>query len=67
MVIAVGERCTYPGTTQEFWVDSSGRGRFIFYNARTGIYARNTTINGVTYNFVATKQPNGTWLIEAAG
>ena len=32
-----------------------------------GINARNTTLNGVTYNFAATKQVDGTWLIEAAG
>ena len=67
LVVGPGQRCTYPGTTQEFWVDDSGRGHFIFFTAGTGIDARGTTINGVTYNFKASKQADGTWLIEAAG
>ena len=67
LVVAPGERCTYPGTTEEFWVDDSGRGHFIFSTAGTGIDMRGTTINGVTYNFKASKQADGTWLIEAAG
>ena len=67
LVVGPGERCTYPGTTEEFWVDDSGRGHFIFFTAGTGIDARGTTFNGVTYNFKASKQADGTWLIEAAG
>ena len=67
LVVGPGESCTYPGTSEEFWVDASGRGHFIFFTAGTGIDARGTTINGVTYNFKASKQPDGTWLIEAAG
>ncbi len=67
LVVAVGERCTYPGSTNDFWVDSSGSGHFIFFTAGTGISARNTTINGVRYNFAASKQSDGTWIIEAAG
>ena len=67
LVVGPGERCTYPGTSQEFWVDDSGRGHFVFFTAGTGIDARGTTINGVTYNFKASKQADGTWLIEAAG
>lgn len=64
---AGGERCTYPGTSQDFWVDDSGRGHFIFFTAGTGIDARNITVNGVTYNFKASKQADGNWIIEAAG
>ena len=67
LVVGPGESCTYPGTSQEFSVDASGRGHFIFFTAGTGIDARGTTINGVTYNFKASKQADGTWLIEAAG
>ena len=67
LVVGPGESCTYPGTTQEFWVDDSGRGHFIFFTAGTGIDARGTTINGVTYDFKASKQADGTWLIEIAG
>ncbi len=67
LVLSVGERCTYPGTSQEFWIDSSGRGRFSFFTTGQRISARNMTIDGVTYDFVASKQSDGTWLIEVAG
>ena len=67
LIVRPGESCTYPGTSAEFSVDSSGTGRFLFFTAGTGIDARNTTINGVTYNFKASKQGDGTWIIEAAG
>ena len=67
LVVGPGQRCTYPGTSQEFWVDDSGRGHFIFFTAGTGIDARGTTFNGVTYNFKASRQADGSWLIEAAG
>ncbi len=66
-VVAEGERCTYPGSTEDFWVDSSGRGHFTFAHAGTGIDVRGATINGVRYNFAASKQSDGTWIIEAAG
>ncbi len=67
LVLSHGERCTYSGTSQDFWVDAAGRGHFIFFSAGTGIDARGTTINGVTYYFKASKQADGTWIIEAAG
>ena len=67
LIVRPGESCTYPGTSAEFSVDSSGTGRFLFFTAGTGIAARNTTINGVPYNFKASKQGDGTWIIEAAG
>ena len=67
MRIGPGERCTYPGSDQDFWVDSSGTGRFIYNTSGTGIYLNGGTINGVTYYFRATKQSDGDWLIEMAG
>ena len=67
LVVASGERCTYPGTSVEFWVDDPGRGHFLFFTSGTGIDARNTTINGVTYDFKASIQPDGFWIIEAVG
>ena len=48
-------------------MDESSRGHFIFFTSETGINARGTNINGVTYNFAASKQSDGAWLIEAAG
>ena len=65
--IAPGESCTYPGTNIEFSVLNNGSGRFLFFTAGTAINARNVTVNGVRYNFAASKQADGTWLIEAAG
>ena len=65
--LSPGESCTYPGTNIEFSVLNNGSGRFLFFTAGTGINARNVTIDGVRYNFAASKQADGTWLIEAAG
>ncbi len=67
LTVRSGEICTYPGTSEDFSVASSGRGRFLFFTAGTGIEARNTTVNGVTYNFKASKQSDGSWIIEAVG
>ena len=67
LVVRLGESCVYPSTSEEFSVDSSGRGRFLFFVAGTSINARNVTINGVRYNFAASKQTGGAWVIEAAG
>ena len=61
------ESCTYPGTSTEFLVDSNGTGRFLFVSAGSTIELRNTTINGVTYTFVASKQSDGNWLVEEVG
>ena len=66
-VLSPGESCTYPGTDIEFSVFANGMGRFLFFTAGTGISARNVTVNGVKYDFAATKQADGKWLIEAAG
>ena len=65
--ISPGESCTYPGTNIEFSVRANGSGNFLFFTSGGGINARNVTVNGVRYNFAASKQADGTWLIEAAG
>ena len=67
LVVGSGESCTYPGTTVQFSVTSSGRGRFLFFTSGTSIEIKDSTINGVVYNFVAKSQRDGTWLIETAG
>ena len=67
LVVGSGESCTYPGTSVEFSVTSSGRGRFLFFTSGTSIEIKDTTINGVVYNFVAKSQRDGTWLVETAG
>ena len=61
------ERCTYPGTSDEFWVDESGDGHFLFFTASTVINAQNANINNQSYDFAASKQSDGSWIIETAG
>ena len=67
LVVRSGESCVYPGTSDEFSVDGSGRGRFLSFIEELGINARNTTINGVLYNFSASRRSGGSWIVEAAG
>ena len=67
LIVEPGESCTYPGTSAEFSVDSSGSGSFLFTRAGSKIELRNSTINGVTYTFVASKQSSGNWLVEEVG
>ena len=67
LVVNSGERCTYPRTSEEFWVDSAGTGHFLFVTASEKIEIRSSSINGVTYTFVATKQSDGSWLVEEVG
>ena len=67
LIVEPGESCTYPGTSAEFSVDSGGMGKFLFASSGSKITLRNTTINGVTYTFVASKQNSGSWLVEEVG
>ena len=67
LIVRPGERCTYPGTSTEFSVDSDGNGQFLFTSSGSRIELRNTTINGLTYTFVASKQSDGNWLVEEVG
>ena len=67
LIVRPGESCTYPGTSTEFSVDSDGRGHFLLISAGNSIEVRNSTINGVTYTFVASKQSDGNWLVEEVG
>ena len=67
LIVEPGERCAYPGTSTEFSVDADGTGRFLFTSSSSSIVLRNTTINGVTYTFVARKQSGGNWRVEEVG
>ena len=67
LIVMPGESCTYPGTSDDFSVDSDGTGRFLYISAGSKIELRNSTINGVTYTFVASKQSDGTWRVEEVG
>ena len=64
LVINPGESCTYKGHT--FSVSSSGTGSIGFISAGTGINQRGT-INGVQWNFVASKNSgSNSWTIHTA-
>ena len=67
LVVKPGEECTYPGTSDEFWVDSDSKGHFLIFTSGESIEIRNTNINGVTYTFVASKQSDGNWKVEEVG
>ena len=67
LIVRTGESCTYPGTSTEFSVASDGTGRFLFTSSGSKIELRNSTINGVTYTFVASKQSDGNWRVEEVG
>ncbi|MDE2998488.1 MAG: leucine-rich repeat domain-containing protein [Gemmatimonadota bacterium] len=65
LVVNPGETCTYKGNA--FSVSSSGRGSIAFFSAGTGIDARGTTVNGVRWNFHATKNSgSNSWTIHVA-
>ncbi len=66
-VLAPQDRCTYPGTSDDFWVDESGVGHFLFFTASSVINAQNANINNQPYDFSTRKQADGSWIIEIAG
>ncbi len=67
LVVSAGESCAYPGTSAEFSVDSAGRGHFLVFTSGTSISLQDAQVNGVPYNFEASRQADGTWIITAVG
>ena len=67
MIVTQGESCTYPGTSDEFRVNSDGSGRFLSFTAGALLNARNVTVDGRTYNFAAHSRGGGTWTILVVG
>ena len=65
--VQLGDNCTYPGTTEEFSVDASGNGQFLFFSSGSKLEIRNSNINGFIYTLVASKQGDGSWLVEEVG
>ena len=66
-VLAPGDTCTYPGTSDEFRIDAEGNGHFLFFTATAFINAQNANINGQNYDFSAIRRDDGNWIIELAG
>ena len=65
LVVNPGESCTYKGST--FSVSSSGRGSIAFFGSGTSIDTRGSTVNGVRWNFYASKNSgSNSWTIHVA-
>ena len=64
LLVGIGESCTYPGTTDEFSVNVRGRGHFLDSVAGIRIRIANETIGGRVYDFLASHEGDGVWLIE---
>ena len=64
LIVGIGERCTYPGTEDEFTVNVRGRGRFLDRLAGIRIRINNETIGGRVYDFEASHQGDGVWRID---
>lgn len=67
LVVTPGERCAYPGTSNEFTVDAAGNGQFLLFSSGNSLSLLDLTINGARYNFAAHKQADGAWLITTVG
>ena len=64
LLVGIGASCTYPGTADEFTVNVRGRGRFLDSLAGIRIRLDNETIGGRVYDFEASHQGDGVWLID---
>ncbi len=67
-----GEQCTYPGTSFEFRVDSSGDvtisiSGVTFGQDSGGTLNINNTVNGRRYIFIAEGQSDGSWFLQQVG
>ena len=67
LIVAPGEDCIYPGTSQMFSVDANGTGRFLVFSSGSSISVRNSSINDVMYTLVAKKENDGNWLVQEVG
>ncbi|MCZ0937527.1 MAG: hypothetical protein OXJ55_02740, partial [Caldilineaceae bacterium] len=65
LIVNPGEQCTYKG--HDFNVSSTGRGTILFFSAGDSIDTRGSTINGVLWNFYATRNSgSNSWTIITA-
>ncbi len=67
-----GEQCTYPGTSFEFRVDSSGDvtisiSGVTFGQDSGGTLNIDSTVNGRRYIFIAEGQSDGSWFLQQVG
>ena len=58
-IIQPGGSCTYPGTTNVFSVDATGKARFLFFTAGGNLRIRDANINGRRYTLVTELSEGG--------
>ena len=58
-VIQPGGSCTYPGTTNVFSVDATGKARFLVFTAGGNLRIRDVNINGRRYTLVTERSEGG--------
>ena len=66
-IIQPGGSCTYPGTTNVFSVDATGRARFLFFTAGGNLRIRDANINGRRYTLVTERSEDGGRIITELG
>ena len=64
LLVGKGESCTYPGTNDAFTVNARDRGQFLHLLRGIRISFDNETIDGRVYDFRASHEGDGVWLIE---
>ena len=64
LVVNPLQTCTYKGFT--FSVSSTGRGSIGFFSSGGAINVNGSTINGVVWNFSASRNSNNSWTIHTA-
>ena len=65
LVVNPGESCTYKG--HDFTVSATGRGSILFFSAGEAIDTRGSTVNGVPWNFYATRNSgSNSWTVITA-
>ena len=58
-VLQPGGSCTYPGTSDVFSVDATGKARFLFFTAGGNLRIRDANINGRRYTLVTERSEGG--------
>ena len=66
-IIQPGGSCTYPGTTNTFSVDATGKARFLFFTAGGNLRIRDANINGRRYTLVTERSDDGGRIITELG
>lgn len=65
--LAVGDGCTYPGSSQRFIVNADGSGSLGFATSGRAMQLINADVGGEQITFEATRQADDIWLVETVG